>query len=254
MELFSAQSMLLVSSVIQELGLQSPCTPPLFSEDLPPAREEEEGGGLIRLPALLGREDRQTSACLFRSSQVSLGKAAAGTAGCQHRGGWFAASSHPGHNMQEMPVWSLGGGGETSLSCNSHSTWLGCSDPSCEEPGIPSPGPWEQDQGRMLWGRQQSHWELPSSTAGCQLCTEPQAPTAARTPQLQLRLRSQVPRKAVRTSWGAGRGKRTKSSGGCRGDSTTAAVRATRRSGRHLPNDQPNSLSLPQRDPFSCGA
>lgn len=150
-------------------------------------------------------------------------------------------------------MWSLGGGGKHA-SAATPTPRLGCSDHSCEEPGIPSPGPWAQDQGRTLWGGQQSHWELPSSTAGCQLCTEPQAPTAARTPQLQLRLRSQVPRKAVRTSWGAGRGKRTKSSGVCRGDSSTAAVRATWRSGRHLPNDQPNSLSPAPEGPFLLGS
>lgn len=108
--------------------------------------------------------------------------------------------------------------------------------------------------GRVLWGGQQSHWELPSSTAGCQLRTEPQAPRAARTQQLQLRLQSQGPRKAVGTSWRAGRGKWTKSSAVCRGDGTTAALSTTWKSGRHLLNEQPNSLSPAPEGPFLLGS
>lgn len=60
---------------------------------------------------------------------------------------------------------------------------LGCSDRSCEEPSVPSPGPWEQDQGGCP--REGSG---PSSRAGCQLCTKPRAPTTARNPQLLLTL------------------------------------------------------------------
>lgn len=78
-----------------------------------------------------------------------------------------------------------------------HSPGVGCSEQSCEEPSVSSPGPWEQDQGgssregaqeRVPKGGQQSSQELPRSRTWYQLCTKPCAPTIARKHQLLLTL------------------------------------------------------------------
>lgn len=106
---------------------------------------------------------------MFRPRRGSVGGPVA-AAGCQQPGGGFAASSHPGHNGQEMR-W----GTRFQLQPAPQSR---DAVKAAEEPSTPRPGPWEWDRGGCPGtGRGPT-----SSRAGCQLCTHPRAPNQSRKP------------------------------------------------------------------------
>lgn len=145
----------------------------------------------------------------------------------------------------------VGGGGGGQVPAATPSPELGCSDRSCEEPSVPSPGPWEQDQGGCP--REGSG---PSSRAGCQLCTEPRAPTTARNPQLLLTLqeREQGRGWAPPGEQGPGGGVNEVPGEQVEEMAPQQPCAPYGRSGRHLLNAQPNSLGPAPEAPLLLGS